>query len=186
MRKAAGELAAGIGAGLEGDKSFKLRGVAATERAGAHDLIYVEAAKHAERAAASAAVCVIGGEGAAVAGKSVLRHAQPKMAFAKAAAVLLEQAPIAVGIHATAVVAPLARVAKNVSIGPYAVIGEDAHVGSGTEIGAHCVVGAGCWIGERGRIHPRVTFYGGGRVGDRGQIHEGAVSGADGIQYAYG
>src|SRR5260370_36691455 len=146
MTKTAGELAAGIGAGLEGDKSFELRGVAAPERAGAHDLIYVEAAKHAERAAASAAVCVIAGEGAAVAGKTVLRHAQPKMAFAKAAAVLLEQAPIAVGIHATAIVAPLARVAKNVSIGPDAVIGEDAHGGSGQEIGAARVVRGGCLI----------------------------------------
>ncbi len=129
MTKVAGELAAAIGAELNGDGDFEVRGVAAPERAGAHDLIYVEAAKHAGRAAQSAAGCVIAGEGVTVSGKTILRHAQPKVAFAKAAALLVERRPIATGIHATAIVAPLARVGKNVSIGPYAVIGEDAHIG---------------------------------------------------------
>ncbi len=186
MTKTAGELAAEIGANLEGDKSFELRGVAAPERAGPHDLIYVEAAKHAGRAVDSAAVCVIAGQGMVVAGKTILRHEQPKMAFAKAAAILLERAPIAVGIHVTAVVAPLARVGASVSIGPYAVIGEDAHIGDGAQIGAHCVVGAGCWIGENCRIYPHVTLYAGARVGHRVEIHAGAVIGADGFGYAYG
>jgi len=104
-------------------------------------------------------------------GKTVLRHAQPKVAFAKAAAVLVERGPIAVGIHATAVVAPLAHVGKNVSIGPYAVIGEDAHIGDGTQIGAHCVIGAGCWIGENCRFHPHITMYARARVGHRVEIH---------------
>src|SRR5712664_3320297 len=185
MTRTAKELAEAIGARLEGDAAAEIRGVAAPERAGPHDLIYVEAAKHAERAAASAALCVIAGQGATIPGKTVLRHAQPKAAFAKAAAILLERAPIAIGIHATAIVAPLARVGKNVGIGPYAVIAEDAHIGDGTQIGAHCIVGAGCWIGENCRIHPRVTFYRRARVGNRVEIHAGAVIGADGFGYAY-
>jgi UDP-3-O-[3-hydroxymyristoyl] glucosamine N-acyltransferase len=186
MAKTAGELAAAIGAELRGDRDFEVRGVAAPERAGPHDVIYVQAAKHAERAAASAAACVIAGEGVAIGAKTILRHAQPKVAFAKAAAILLERAPIAVGIHASAIVAPLARVGKNVSVGPYAVIGEDAHVGDGTQLGAHCVIGAGCWIGENCRIHPRVTLYAGARVGSRVEIHAGTVIGADGFGYVYG
>jgi UDP-3-O-[3-hydroxymyristoyl] glucosamine N-acyltransferase len=186
MTKTAGELAAAIGADLKGDKTLELRGVAAPERAGPHDLIYLEAAKHTGRAAASAAACVIAGEGVALTGKTILRHAQPKMAFARAAAVLVEQVPIATGIHATAIVAPLARIGKGVSIGPYAVVGEDAHIGDATQIGAHCVIGAGCWIGDNCRIHPRVTLYARARVGHRVEIHAGAVIGADGFGYAYG
>src|ERR1700740_1538062 len=147
MTKPAGEIAAASGAELEADRDFEVRGVAAPERAGLHDLIYVETAKHAGRASASAAACVIAGEGVTVSGKAILRHGQPKVAFAKAAAILVERAPIAARIHATAIVAPLARVGKDVSIGPYAVVGEDAHIGDGTQIGAHCVIGAGCWIG---------------------------------------
>jgi UDP-3-O-[3-hydroxymyristoyl] glucosamine N-acyltransferase len=186
MTRTAKELAEAIGARLEGNAAAEIRGVAAPERAGPHDLIYVEAAKHAERAAASAALCVIADEGAALAGKTILRHKQPKLAFAKAAALLLERAPIASGVHQTAIVAPLTRLSPGVSIGPYAVIGEDVHVGSGTQIGAHTVVGAGCWIGENCRIHPRVTLYAGVRIGHRAEIHSGAVIGADGFGYAQG
>jgi UDP-3-O-[3-hydroxymyristoyl] glucosamine N-acyltransferase len=186
MKRTAKELAKSLGATLEGDGSVELAGVASPERAGARDLIYVERAKHAARAAASAALCAIAGEGVALPGKTVLRTAQPKVAFAKAAELLLGRPPIATGIHATAIVAPLARISPGVSIGPYAVIGEDAHVGAGTQIGAHSVIGAGCWIGENCRIHPRVTLYAGVRVGQRVEIHSGAVIGADGFGYAPG
>ena len=186
MTKTAAELAVAIGAQLQGDGAFVLRGVAAPERAGEHDLIYIEAEKHAERAAASAAACVVASEGIVIQGKTILRHKQPKVAFAKAAGLLFERPPIASGIHATAIVAPLARVGKNVSIGPYAVIGEDAHIGDATQIGAHCVIGAGCWIGENCRIHPRVTLYARARVGNRAEIHAGTVIGADGFGYVYG
>src|SRR5882724_284022 len=186
MRRTAKELAEAIGARLEGDGAFELAGIAAPERAGARDLIYVDAAKHAQRAAASAAACVIAAEGMEFPGKTVLRSAQPKAAFARAAELLLGRAPIASGIHPTAIVAPLARIAAGVGIGPYAVIGEDAHMGADTQIGAHSVIGAGCWIGENCRIHPRVTLYGGVRLGNHVEIHSGAVIGADGFGYAFG
>jgi UDP-3-O-[3-hydroxymyristoyl] glucosamine N-acyltransferase len=186
MKRTAKELAEAIGARLEGDGSAELGGVAAPERAGSRDLIYVESAKHAQRGAASGAVCVVAAEGIALAGKTVLRSAQPKVAFARAAELLLGRAPIASGIHPTAIVAPLARVAPDAGIGPYAVIGEDAHVGAGTQIGAHSVIGAGCWIGENCRIHSRVTLYSGVRLGNRVEIHSGAVIGADGFGYAFG
>jgi UDP-3-O-[3-hydroxymyristoyl] glucosamine N-acyltransferase len=186
MRQTAKDLAEAIGAKLEGDGALEIGGVAAPERAGKGDLIYVDAVKNAERAVVSAAVCVVAGEGIALAGKTILRSAQPKVAFAQAAELLLGRPPIAAGIHPTAIVAPLARVAAGVGIGPYAVIGEDAHIGTGTQIGAHAVIGAGCWIGENCRIHPRITLYGGVRVGHRVEIHSGAVIGADGFGYAFG
>ena len=185
MKWMAGELANAIDAHLEGDASLEITGVAAPERAGSKELIYVESTKHADRAAASQAACLVAAESISLPGKTILHSAQPKVAFAKAAALLLDRAPIATGIHSTAIVAPLARIGANVGIGPYAVIGEDVHVGDGTQIGAHCVIGAGSWIGENCRIHPRVTFYAGVRVGHRVEIHAGAVLGADGFGYAF-
>jgi UDP-3-O-[3-hydroxymyristoyl] glucosamine N-acyltransferase len=185
MKLTAKELAERIGARVEGDGTLELAGVAAPERAGATHLIYVEAAKHAERAVASPATCVVAEEGIVLPGKTVLRSVGAKVAFAKAAALLLEPAPIARGVHVTAIVGPLARIGKNVGIGPYAVIGEDSHIGDGTQVGAHTVIGAGCWIGENCRIHPRVTLYAGVRLGHRVEIHSGAVIGADGFGYAF-
>lgn len=187
MKRTAKELAEAVGATVEGDGTVEVRGVAAPERAGAHDLIYVETAKHAGRAEKSAALCAIAGAGVELNAKTILRSKAPKVAFAKSAALLSDKAPIAgAGIHPTAIVAPLARIAAGVSIGAYAVIGEDAHVGEGTQIGAHCVIGAACWIGKECRIHPRVMMYAGVRAGDRVEIHSGAVIGADGFGYAHG
>ena len=186
MHRTAKELAETINATLEGDPLLELQGVAAPERAGSRDLIYVESAKHADRASASAATCVIAPPGIALPDKTVLRTPEAKVAFSKAAALLRDRPPIATGIHPTAIIAPLARVAPTASVGPYSVIGEDVHIGEGTQIGAHSVVGAGCWIGENCRLHPRVTLYGGVRVGNRVEIHSGAVIGADGFGYAFG
>lgn len=186
MMQTAKSLAEAIGAKLEGDGAIELRGVAAPERAGPYDVIYAEKASHAERAAASAALCVVAAEGVALQGKIVLRSTHPKVAFAKAAALILGKPPIASGIHSTAIIAPLAKVSKSAGIGPYAVIGEDARIGEGTQIGAHCVIGAGSWIGDNCRIHPRVTLYAGVRLGHCVEIHSGAVIGADGFGYAHG
>src|SRR5437588_1203494 len=153
MTHTAAEISQAIGARLEGDGTLELQGIAAPERAGARDLIYVENAKFAARAMASAAQCLIVGEGIQVEGKTVLRSAHPKMAFVEAAALLVERAPIATGIHATAIVAPLAQLAADAGIGPYAVIGEDVRIDSRSQIGAQCVIGASCWIGDDCRIH---------------------------------
>jgi UDP-3-O-[3-hydroxymyristoyl] glucosamine N-acyltransferase len=186
VNRTAQELAAVIAAEIEGDSSVEINSVAAPERAGWHDVIYLDSAKHSARVLASAARCVIAPKGIPLAGKTVLRAANPKLSFAKAAQYLLERAPIASGVHPTAVIAPLAKIAPTVSIGPYAVIGEDAHIGEHTHIGAHTVIGAGCWIGEHCRIHPHVIIYNRMRIGNRVEIHSGAVIGADGFGYAFG
>jgi UDP-3-O-[3-hydroxymyristoyl] glucosamine N-acyltransferase len=185
MNLTAKELAEKIGATLEGDGALELVNVAAPERAASKHLIYVDAAKHSERAMASAAACVVASAGISLPGKTILRSAKAKVAFSKAAAILLEPARIANGMHPTAIVGSRAGIGKNVSIGPYAVIGEDVHIGNGTQIGAHSVIGATCWIGENCRIHPRVTLYGGVRIGNVVEIHSGAVIGADGFGYVF-
>jgi UDP-3-O-[3-hydroxymyristoyl] glucosamine N-acyltransferase len=186
VNRTAKEIAEHIGAQVAGDESLKLSSVAAPERAGAHDLIYLDSAKHADRIAASAAQCVIAPREITLSGKTVLRVSNPKLAFAQAAAFLIDLPIIARGIHPTAVIGSLAKVSPTTSIGPYAVIGEDSTIGAGTQIGAHVVLGAGCWVGENCRIHPHVTLYNGVRIGDRTEIHSGAVIGADGFGYACG
>ena len=186
MTCTAKEVASAIGAQLEGDSTIELKSVAAPERAGVHDLIYLDSAKQASRALTSAALCVIAPLGIPLAGKTILRAANAKLSFAKAAAFLIERTPIAREVHPTAIISPLAKIAATAAIGPYAVIGENAHIGEHTQIGAHSVIGAGCWVGDHCRIHPRVTLSNGVRIGDRVEIHAGAVIGADGFGYAFG
>jgi UDP-3-O-[3-hydroxymyristoyl] glucosamine N-acyltransferase len=182
----AGELANLIGARVEGDPSAQVSGVSSPERAGANDLIYLDAPKHQERAAASRARCVAAHPGVRLAGKTVLEAANPKLAFAKAGSELAAAPLPRTETHATAIIAADARVEANVSIGPYVVIEPGAEIGSGTMIEAFCYIGHGARVGENCRLHPRVTLYEGARVGNRVEIHSGAVIGSDGFGYVFG
>src|SRR5215469_12212320 len=97
MKKTAGQLALALGAELEGDGTIELSGVAAPERAATSDLIFVDAAKHVERAEASAARCVVVPAGISVAGKTLLRAKEAKAAFARGGGVWRELPEIARG-----------------------------------------------------------------------------------------
>lgn len=186
MTRTASEIAGYLGCVLEGDGSVRVSGVAAPETAQASDLIYVETERRLEQAAASKALCAIIAPGLALAGKTQLRSAHPKLAFARAAAWLAPPAPIVSGIHPTAVIAANARLAPGAAVGPFAVIEEGAEVGANSEVGAYCFLGRGCRLGEGCRLYPRVTLYPGAWLGNRVIVHAGAVIGADGFGYVEG
>ncbi len=179
------ELARILNAKVDGDDSAWVAGIAAPEEAGEEDLIYVEAAKHKERAEASRARCAIVAEGMQLRNKTTIAVKQPKLAFVKAAEHLLEEETIARGIHATALVDPSAKLGTGVAVGPYAVIEAGAAVGAKTQIGAFCFIGRNAQIGESCRIFPRVTLYSDARLSDRVKVHSGAVIGCDGFGYVY-
>jgi UDP-3-O-[3-hydroxymyristoyl] glucosamine N-acyltransferase len=186
MNRTAAELAQYLGAKLQGAGSLVLTGVAGPESATATDLVHLGAPKFAPRIEKSAAKCVLAPPGHRFAGKTVLEVADPKFAFAKAAAWLSPYAPPKSSFHSTAIVARTAKLAENVSIGPYAVIEEESEIGAGTTIGAFGFIGRGSHIGANCILHPRVTLYAGARLGDRVEVHSGAVIGSDGFGYVFG
>jgi UDP-N-acetylglucosamine acyltransferase len=55
-------------------------------------------------------------------------------------------------IHPTAIVDPRAKLAADVTVGPYTIIDGDVQVGEGTSIGAHCVITGHTAIGRENRI----------------------------------
>jgi UDP-3-O-[3-hydroxymyristoyl] glucosamine N-acyltransferase len=185
MTRTAGELANYLAAKVIGDANVTITGVANPESASAADLIYVDAAKHAERAAKSAAWCVIARPGISLPGKTVIESSEPKLAFAQAAEWLSPKTPPAPVVHATAIVAPSARLGENVSIGPYVVIEDEAEIGANTLIEPFCFVGRGVTIGAACWLHPRVTIYAGARIGSRVELHAGATIGSDGFGYVF-
>ena len=87
-------------------------------------------------------------------------------------------------IHATAVVDKRARLAGNVSVGPYTVIDGDVEIGEGTTVGAHNVITGHTKIGRDNRIFHFCSIgeanqdkkYGGEptrvEIGDRNTIRE--------------
>jgi UDP-3-O-[3-hydroxymyristoyl] glucosamine N-acyltransferase len=183
MPRMASELAEFLGCPLEGDGSASLAGVAAPAAARASDLIYVQAERHLKGAAASQARCAVIAPGLALPGKTLLRAANAKLAFARAAAWLLPPEPIAAGIHPTAVISPAARIAQGAAVGPYSVIEEGVEVGEGSEIGPFCFLGRRARLGQHCRMHAHVTLYAGTTLGNRVIVHSGAVIGSDGFGY---
>lgn len=55
-------------------------------------------------------------------------------------------------IHKTAIIDSAAKIAKNVTIGPYSIIGPEVEIGEGTWIGAHVVIQGPTRIGRNNKI----------------------------------
>ena len=183
MTKTAGELAAYLKAELVGDPTVVIRSVASVESAGPGDLIYVESEKRLAEALSSPASVVLVGTEAFVRGKTLLRVAQPKLAFARAVAWLLPEPLVVQGRHPSAVIDASASLGENVAVGAGAVIEAHARIGKNCQIGAGCYVGTNVEMGEGTVLFPRVTIYRGVRIGQRVRIHSGAVIGSDGFGY---
>ncbi len=87
-------------------------------------------------------------------------------------------------IHATAIIDESARLADDVSVGPYSIIGAEVEIGSNTSIGPHVVINGPTCIGKDNRIFqfssigeiPQDKKFGGERstldIGDRNIIRE--------------
>lgn len=87
-------------------------------------------------------------------------------------------------IHSTAIIDPTARLADDVSVGPYSVIGANVELGAGCEIASHVVINGPTKIGKNNRIfqfssigeEPQDKKYGGEptllEIGDNNLIRE--------------
>ena len=186
MKRKMQEVADYLGGALIGDAHAEVSGVASIRSAKAGDLVFVEDKKNLQSALSSGATAVIAGEfaGNDIKSKPLLLTAQPRLAFARAAAWLLsEQASSARSIHASAEVHPSANLYKSVAVEEHVVIRENVTIGENSWIGTGSVVGARTKIGCDCRIYPRVVIYPGAVLGDRVTIHAGAVLGSDGFGY---
>ena len=183
----AGELAGRLNVEIVGDPAIPIAGVASPEQARETDLIFVETAKHLPRATASTARCVIAPPGIGFVGKTVLRAANAKLAFAQAGAVLHPPLRVAaLGVHPTAIIGLRVRLGGNVAIGPYVVIDEGAEIGDGCQIGAFCSIGQRTALGARCTLYPHVVLYPGARLGSGVILHSGVVVGGDGYGFVSG
>jgi UDP-3-O-[3-hydroxymyristoyl] glucosamine N-acyltransferase len=167
----------------------EIEGVASIDSAQSADIIFLADAKLLERALDSkAAAIILHEESAKVAAQSrnhkpLLVAAHPKLAFARAAALLAPSTSKQLGVHATAVVHKNAKIGLGASVGAMATIEEGASIGTRSHIGAGCRIGARVVIGSDCTIAPNVTIYSGATLHDNVIVHAGAVLGSDGFGY---
>jgi UDP-3-O-[3-hydroxymyristoyl] glucosamine N-acyltransferase len=179
------ELAERIGGRAVGDGAVQITGVASLDSSGNGDLVFVEEEKHLASALTSSASAVVAGEFAASRSdaKPLLIASQPKLAFARAAALLCPAARPEAGVHATAVVHETAKLGSGASVGPNAVVAQGTLIGDNTRIGAGASVGANVSIGRDCLVEANVSIYPDVRLGDRVTVHAGSVLGSDGFGY---
>jgi UDP-3-O-[3-hydroxymyristoyl] glucosamine N-acyltransferase len=178
------DVAVRLGARLEGDGTFEVRGFRSLEEAGPADLSFVADPRQAARLATSRAGALILPEGIPAPDRPVLRTANPSLSLARALTLLYPVEARPAGIHATAVVAPEARVDDTASVGPLCVVEAGAVIGPRTVLMAQVFVGRDARLGADCRLYPQVVLREGTELGDRVTLQSGAVLGADGFGYA--
>jgi len=185
MRHTLGEVAQAVQARLIGERTIEVSGVASIRSAKPSDLVFVEDEKNLPSAQSSQAAAIIAGEFAirSECQKALLICSQPKLAFARAARLLMEDGRHEPGIDPTAAVHPTARVGNGACLERNVVIAEEAVIEEGTWIGANSVVGAAVRVGQGCLVYPNVTIYPGTKLGNRVIVHAGSVLGSDGFGY---
>ena len=153
------EVAEFVQAGVLGDETVQLTGVASVEAAASGDLIFVDQEKNFRRAVESHASAVIVGDFAADAknSKPLLVATQPRLAFARAAQFLCPRPEPKPGIHPSAIVHPSARLADSVTVEARVVVGEGVQIEERTWVGSGCVIGANASIGCNCDLYPNIT-----------------------------
>jgi UDP-3-O-[3-hydroxymyristoyl] glucosamine N-acyltransferase len=109
----------------------------------------------------------------------------PKLDFARAAALLNPRKYGSGQLHPTAIVDPTAVVGSQVDLGAGVVIGPKASIGEGSILHVGVVVGEGVTVGEHCTLYPRVVLYPGVVLGKRVILQAGAIVGGDGFGYVF-
>jgi UDP-3-O-[3-hydroxymyristoyl] glucosamine N-acyltransferase len=184
----AAEIAAAVGGTLVGKPDVMVEGVAPLDRASSRDVSFFASSRYGAMFEASAAgVVLVSPELVDAPGPCAARVVVAKPHDAMIALIPRFYRPPQrpAGVHATAIIAPSARLGPDASVEPYAVIGEDVVVGDRAWIGAHCVIGDGVRIGDDAHLFPQVTLYAGTQIGDRFIAHSGVRIGGDGYGYVF-
>jgi UDP-3-O-[3-hydroxymyristoyl] glucosamine N-acyltransferase len=184
-----GELVAQLGGELLGDPETVLRRIAPLEGAGADSIGFLSNPRYLAQLQASAAGCVIVAPAlreSVVSRQSAIVSADPYLYYARLTQWWTRhaRAPLATGVHPSAVVEPGALVHSQAHVGALAYIGSGAVIGRGASVGPQCHVGARAVVGEDTRLAAQVVIGEGCRIGARGVVHSGAVIGADGFGFA--
>lgn len=180
------ELAALVGATLEGDGARTVDGPAALDEAGEREVSFLGDARYAAqlRTTRAAGVLLPRDFRCERSDLVLLRCDRPGRAFSTIVQALAPvDPPPRPGVHPTAVVAPGACVDAGAHVGPLCVIEEGARVETGVVLVAGVHVGRECVVGAGSVLHPRVVLYARVVLGERCVLHAGCVVGSEGFGF---
>lgn len=180
------DIAAALGATVEGQSDIVITGAAEPAMAGEGDIALAMDPRYGEglsKGNARAAILWEGADWKALGLEGALFVPRARYAMSGLTKLLDAGPDVDAGIHATAVIHDTAVIGDGAAIGPFVVVGRDVVIGKNARIGA------GSTISEATTIGDDATFYNGVRVGARVTIGDGifvqsgAVIGADGFSF---
>lgn len=182
----AAQLAALIGATVEGDGERSVRGPAGLREAGPEHVSFLANPRYAPQLAETRAGTVLLAPDVVCERTDlcVLRHPNPNRAFTAVVGLFaLPEPRPEPGVHPSAVVHPSAEVAPDAAVGPGCVIEAEARIGAGAVLRAQVFVGRGASIGPRSYLHAGCVVEHRVEVGADCILHGGVVLGADGFGF---
>lgn len=178
-----GEIAAKIEGALSGDPDLEIVGLASIGTVSDNELAFAnpESDPASVDSIPSSACILIHSDSNLDPGCTVIRVADPKLAFAKIAVDLIPKNTavndgIKTGANTTSDVRA-SYVGIDVSIGQNVTIGEGSVIHDGVRIGDNTK------IGDQTTLHPNVVIYENCTIGDGCVLHAGVVIGAEGFGF---
>ncbi|HTM11934.1 MAG TPA: UDP-3-O-(3-hydroxymyristoyl)glucosamine N-acyltransferase [Bryobacteraceae bacterium] len=178
------EIFARGGAGAGDDGGLEITGVAGMEQAAKDQLTFLANPKYTHKVKQTRAGAILVTEPMDGISPAQLISANPYLDFARALELFYRAPRPPAGIHATASIAPSARIGENASIGPYAVVGANATLGRNAVLQPHVVIYDGAIIGDDFYAHSHAVVREFCRIGNRVTLQNGVVVGGDGFGFA--
>lgn len=178
------EIAEIVGEQIIGDENVEVSRISDFDTAETGDIAFLEKENLFDKAKTTNASCLIVPETFGIEIPcSLIKVKNPKLAIAKAAALLHPPKSRGPEIHPSAVIAENAQIGNDVFVGAYVCVGENSVIGDGTQIRAGAKIGDNVSVGKNCVIHPNVFLEDRVTIGDNVILHSGVVVGADGFGY---
>jgi UDP-3-O-[3-hydroxymyristoyl] glucosamine N-acyltransferase len=185
------EIVAIVGSGsTRGRAGEKISGIASLEAAGPGDLSFLGNPKYRPQVASCRASLILLPADYAEPppeGRMYLLVENPSVALARICArleAMLWPRP-APGVHASAVVAPGARIAASATIGPLCVVETGAEIGERCHLQGQVFVGRAAKVGDDCWLMPGAIVAAECELGRRVRLQPGVVVGSDGFGYEF-
>lgn len=174
------DIAAWVGGRVEGDAGRVITGVRGLEDAGPGDVSFLANRRYARLMRDSRAGAVLVGDNDKAHGLTVVRCADPYLAFAQVLGRFHPSPRPGPGVHSLAVVEGHA---EGASVGPFAYVGPGAVVGAGTVLQPHVYVGRGARVGRDCTLMAGSVVMDECVIGDRVWLNPGVVVGGEGFGF---
>jgi UDP-3-O-[3-hydroxymyristoyl] glucosamine N-acyltransferase len=177
------ELADRLGAELIGNADIEISGVAGVHEAQEGQVTFItgkDNIKHLESSRASAALVP---QDTPALRLPLLRHENPRLAFAMTLDIFHGKPYRASGISEKAVIDANAVIGADPSIQPYAVLAGEVRIGDRVTLFSGVSIGRGSVVDDDSIIHANVSIGENIRIGKRVIIYAGSVLGSDGFGF---